>query len=458
MAHFLRPLSLLVLAPLLSLLSLPACEGGGDTGGGGDSGGGGSTGTQMQAGRPQDPAQNDTTFAVKDMPRYLLVGDALTPDVESFVVRVTPPAGVTAIDLWLDDAEEPLALAQDGADFTVEVDAKALSIGEHTALLAEHGAEMGFFKGDFSRGHALYVIVSTDWDFPDVSDVVLAHHEELHTLHPELLITHLIGPYTFTDPAIPQARRDEIVAWAKGMRDTHGDEIGLHVHPWCNFVEAAGLTCQTQPSVVYPAGDDTGYSVRLGAYTREEWNTLFAKAADIWQSVGFGKATSFRAGAWTLETHVAEALADSGFVVDSSPVNWPYMEEWEGYDLYTWSEQQWGPIGDTSQPYHATADSILPGGSGAPIPLLLVPDNGVMVDYWTVAEMQAIFDANWDRKGLPAPIQVSTGFHPAPAEYYNSAEYDRLDAFFTYTDQFLASEKAGPVVYMKMSDAPVVWK
>lgn len=450
MAHLLRPLSLLLLAPWLSL---SACEGGGETGTGGG------TGTQTTAqGRPQDPAQNDPAFGVVGVPRYLIVADGYSLDHEPFEVRVTPPAGVTAIDLWLDDAGEPLPMSKDGADFVLQVDATPLSIGEHSLLLAEHGAEAGFFKADFSRGHALYVIVSTDWDFSDVADVVLDHHDELHMLHPELLITHLVGPYTFTDPAVPQARRDEIVAWAKGMRDQHGDEIGLHIHPWCNFVEAAGLACKTEPSVVYPAGDDTGYSVRLGAYTREEWNVMFGEAAAIWETVGFGKPTAFRAGAWTLETHVAQALADSGFLVDSSPVNWPYMEEWEGYDLYTWSQQQWGPIGDTSQPYHPTEDSILPGGSGAQIPLLLLPDNGIMVDYWKVEEMQAIFDANWDGKALPAPVQVSTGFHPATAQYYSPAEYDRLDAFFTYVDQFLASEAAGPVVYMRMSDATKVWK
>jgi hypothetical protein len=248
------------------------------------------------------------------------------------------------------------------------------------------------------------------------------------------------------------------VAWAKKLRDTYEDEIGLHVHPRCTFVEASGLPCLTQPSVAYPEGDTTGYTVRLGAYTREEWNTMFADADEIWAQVGFGKPTSFRAGAWTLETHVAQALADSGFVVDSSPVNWAYMEEWEGYDLLTWNQQQWGPINDTSQPYHPTEDSLLPGGSGPQIPLLLVPDNGIMVDYWKVEEMVAIFDANWSGQALAAPVQVSTGWHPAPQAYYSKAEYDRVDAFFSHADQLLARDGSGPVVYIRMSDATKVWK
>lgn len=448
-AMLLRPLALLVLVPWLGLA---ACDGG-ETGTGGAGGG---TTTETMPVRPKDPATNDAAYAVSGTPKYLLAGDDLTPATPSFEIHVTPPAGASNIDLWLDDGTVT-PLAQQGAEFVATVPAEGLAIGAHSLMIAERGAESGFFKADFVKGHALYVVISTDWDFPDVDDRVLDHHSELHAAHPELKITHLIGPYTFTDPEVSQARRDLITDWAKGMRETHGDEIGLHVHPRCTFVEAAGLPCKTQPSVQTPDGDPTGYTVHLGAYSREEWNTMFAKADDIWGSLGFGKPVSFRAGAWTLETHVALALVDSGFVVDSSPVNWPYMEEWIGYELYDWNMNQWGPIGDTSQPYYPTEDSLLPGGSGAKIDLLEVPDNGVMVDYWTVDEMKGIFDANWSGQALAVPTQVSTGFHPAPTLYYNKAEYKRLDDFFTYVDQFLASKTEGPVVYIRMSDATKVW-
>lgn len=443
----LRPLAVLLLAPFLGLA---ACDGS-DTGTGGAGGV-----TETMPVRPKDPAMNDAAFVVSGAPRYLLSGDALTPATPSFEIRVAPPDGVSDIDLWLDDGQV-VPLTFDGAQFKATVPAEDLAIGAHSLLLAERDKETGFFKADFQKGNALYVVISTDWDFPDVDDRVLQHHSEMHMAHPELKITHLVGPYTYTDPGVTQERRDLITDFAKGMRETYGDEIGLHVHPRCTFVEAAGLACKTQPSVQTPDGDPSGYTVELGAYSRQEWNTLFAKAADIWDSIGFGKAVSFRAGAWTLETHVALALADAGFVVDSSPVNWPYMEEWKGYELYDWTKKQWEPIGDTSQPYYPTEDSLLPGGSGAKIPLLEVPDNGIMVDYWKVTEMQKIFDANWSGQALTVPTQVSTGFHPAPTDYYSKAEYDRLDAFFTYVDQFLASTTQGPVVYIRMSDATKVW-
>ena len=412
--------------------------------------------------RPTDPAQNDAAFAVTGSPLYLLVGDGLTPATPSFTVHVTPPAGVEAMDLWLDDAKTPLPFTKGDTDFSVTVDAKPLSLGKHTFMLGKRDAAEGFYKFEFIKGHALYVIISTDWDFSDVDNKVMAHHTELHTKHPALKITHLIGPYTFTDPAVSQARRDEIVAWAKGMRTNYGDEIGLHVHPWCNFVETAGLTCLTGPSfgdlVGAPLGDDTGYTVHLGAYNRQQWNTLFGKAKQIFADVGLGTPTSFRAGGWTLELSTAQALADQGFVVDSSAVAWKFMEEWDGYELYSWNKTQWAPINETSQPYRPTDDRLLPGGNGVAVKLLEVPDNGIMVDYWTVNEMQGVFDLNWkEGAALDKPTQVSTGFHPAPTQYYNPMEYKRLDEFFTYVDKYLASDLKGPVVYINMSDATKVW-
>lgn len=424
-----------------------ACGGGGD---------GGPPDAGPLPGRPVPPEQNDPAFAVTRVPAYLLAGDDLTPATASFSVRVTPPAGVLAVDLYVDDGDA-VALAVDGADLVATVDAAALAIGEHTLLLAEPGAEVGFFAATFVKGHALYVMISTDWDFPDVDNRVLTDHDDLHAAHPELKITHLIGPYTFTDAAVSQARRDEIVAWALRQEADYGDEIGLHVHPRCTFVEDAGLTCLTMPSVAYPAGDVSGYTVQLGAYTRAEWDVLFAHAGQIFATAGLPQPVSFRAGAWTLELHVAQALADAGFVADSSALNWQYMEEWLGYDIYDWNMQQWAAIGDTSQPYYPTDDSVQPGGAGAPLTMLEIPDNGIMVDYWTLDEMIGVFEANWSGQALEAPAQVSTGFHPAPTAYYTPDEITRLDAFFTYVDAFLASQLAGPVIYIRMSDAPVVW-
>jgi hypothetical protein len=83
-----------------------------------------------------------------------------------------------------------------------------------------------------------------------------------------MVITHFWAPYTYTDPAVTPERRDVLDTWIKKQHDEEHDEIALHIHPWCNFVEAAGLTCITDQSTVY-ATDTSGYTIKLAAYEIE---------------------------------------------------------------------------------------------------------------------------------------------------------------------------------------------
>jgi len=424
-------------------------------------------GDDGRAGPPTLPAANDPAFAILAAPAYILAGDALTPDSPSFVVTVKPPAGVGAIEAWV-DGQGPTLLHKDGDAFTGSYDAAAqLAQGAHTLLLAEPSQAAAFARVDFVKGHALYVVVSTDWDnaYNTVKQTDLQN--ALHNNHTHLKLTHLVGPYTFTDPTLTEEQRVEMVNWVKHQRDTFGDEIGTHIHPYCNFVTSVGLTCQTAPSF-RQAADPTGYTVRLGAYTYDQWMTMFARVDELWAAHGMGKPTAFRAGGWTLEIPVLRALADSGYVADSSAVNWARMEEWKGVtlngqtvpaSLYEWNMAQWAPITSTTQAYYATEDSILPGGSGTPIPVLEVTDNGILADYVLSTEMIDIFKQNWDGGPLAAPIELSIGYHPPSIDVTDAGElfFDRLDRALAHIDGFLATDARGPVVYITMSQAAKVW-
>jgi hypothetical protein len=417
---------------------------------------GGSDGPPVPDQAPADPgASVDSRYQIVAPAAYLLVGDALTPATPSFTMKVVPPAGVRAVYYWLDGAG-PTAFTGSGGVFELTVDATAIAPGAHRILLSADDEPTAFAGYDLAKGHALYVVTSTDWDDPDNGDDRLLLQEQLHAAHPALKLTHLVGPYTFTDPTVSEERRTELADWVKMMRDTYGDEIGTHIHPYCSFVTAAGVTCKTTPSTVYPAGDDTGYTVRLGAYTREEWNTMFAKVDELWAARGFGKPTSFRAGGWTLEISTAQALADSGYVADGSPNNWARMEEWDTpqYELYPWNMAQWSSIDDTSQPYYPTDQNLLGSSPGTIVPLLLLPDNGILVDYVTGEEMIEIFGKNWPGGPLAEPRALNIGYHPPNfSQFY----WDRLDMAMDHFDRFLAQAGAGPVVYANMSDMAKVW-
>ena len=154
--------------------------------------------------------------------------------------------------------------------FAAEIDLSVFPPGQVALLLAANGEDTAFHRHEFTRSHPLYVVVSTDWDDADTTDEALRLQDELHDEHPELILTHFVGPYTFTDPELSQTRRDIHKAWLTGMRDTYGDEIGLHIHPYCNFVEQVGdilgideMECNTDASTVYGSDPDGLYhSVR----------------------------------------------------------------------------------------------------------------------------------------------------------------------------------------------------
>jgi hypothetical protein len=407
--------------------------------------------------KPAPPVgANDPAFSISGVRAWYLVGNALTAGHETLQIAVVAPAGVATIDLWIDD-HPGVRLAATATDHRQVVDIAHLEPGEHEVLLAADGSDTAFARLTFLRSHPLYVLVSTDWDDPDNADMSLARQEQLHTAHEELRLTHFVGPYTFTDPDVAPSRVDILVGWLAGMRDTYDDEIGVHIHPYCSFVETAGVPCRTQPSFVYPAGDATGYTVVLASYGEAELATLLATADELLSAHGLGKPTSFRAGGWAADLSTLRALAAAGYVVDSSANNWARLEEWDGSPpgatLYEWNQEHWATIGDTSQPYYPSAEDILTPGSPH-VGLLEVPDNGILVDYVTTEEMIDIFSANWAGGPLATPTVYQIGFHPPN---FNEAYRRAIDDTLTHVDRYRASADDGPVVYATLSELVQVW-
>jgi hypothetical protein len=401
---------------------------------------------------PAAPAANDPAYTVYGVFDWYLVGDAVTPGQDELTVQVIPPEGTDYVDLWIGDQPGERL----GDDFIGSFDLSALGPGEYPVLLAADGSDTAFAASTLRRTAPLYVLMTNDWDDADNSDVALQLQEELRADFPELVMTHFVGPYTFTDPDLTAERRQLLVDWVTGQRDTHGDEIGLHIHPYCNFVDSTEVACRTEPSTVYNAGDPTGYTVECSAYPRQEWLALLQAADALFMANGLGKPTSFRAGGWTAEVHTLQALADDGFVTDTSANNWARMEEWDGLQngvLYSWNMSHWSSIGDTSQPYWPSVADIQTPGEPA-IGILELPDNGILVDYVTGEEMSDIFDANWDGTPLAAPVAFSIGYHPTDLDLNYQ---QRLRVALQHVEQFLASYHRGPVVYGRQSDMISVW-
>ena len=412
---------------------------------------------------PLAPLENDASFRLSGLREWAMVGNDIDPGHESFEVSITAPQGTDYIDGWLAGGPGFRFEQQDG-EWNASVDLSALAPGEHELLLAANGEDTAFARHAFKRSHPVYVVVTTDWDDADTSDLALSLQDELHAEHEELLLTHFVGPYTFTDPEVSEQRRDLLVAWLLGMRADFADEIGLHIHPYCNFVTQVGtilggpeVECKIDESTVYSGGDTTGYTVRCSAYNDEDFTRLLLASDALFEERGLGKPTSFRAGGWTAELNTMRSLEAAGYVADTSALNWARLEEWNQPfrgTLYAWNREHWSSINDTSQPYYPSTDDILVTGPTT-IGVLEVPDNGILVDYVETSEMIEIFDANWDRGVLAAPVNYSIGYHPSN---FNAVYKSRITKALDHVDLFLASQDKGPVIYGRLSDMAKVWK
>lgn len=399
--------------------------------------------------KPNAPDQNDPEFSSTGLNGWYLIGDAATPGNDQLDFTITAPGGVDIVDAYVGDLPA-VRMDRTATGFHLAQSIKDLPAGAYDILLRKAGDPTAFAKVTFDRSAPYYVLVSTDYDFSDPGDNSTTFMDQLHADHPGLVITHFWAPYTYTDPMVTEDRRATLTAWIKNARDTYGDEIGLHIHPWCNFVTDAGVTCVTDKSDVYPAGDTTGYTIELAAYDRATLGTLLAHAKDLFTARGLNSPVSFRAGGWTADLSSLQALNDQGFIADTSALNWARIEEWKGKELYSWTMDHWGPIGDSSQPYYPSTTDPVSSTPGSNLAMLEVPDNGAMVDYVTYGEMSSIFNVNWDGTPVAKSPVMMMGFHPS-TELPDAYEA-RVSAFLKLADMHLASAGLGPVVYITLSD------
>jgi len=396
-------------------------------------------------------------FQVQDIESWYLIGNALTPGQNELSVRIQASNYTGTVYAQLDN-NTPVSLSAVDSIYSGSLDISNLGSGQHKLHLTTNVSNVSIADLTFMRTHPLYVIVSNDWDSSDNSDVVLRRQEQLHADHPELKLTHFVGPYTFTDSAVSIERRAFLVEWLTNLRDNEGDEIGLHIHPYCTFVNTVeSVNCRHQPSYTMTEGDTTGYTVLSSAYTEAEYLRLLTAAKALFEANNLGTPVSFRAGGWAADLGVMKALAAAGFVADSSANNWARLDEWEDFQngvLFKWNRQNWSSIGDTSQPYYPSPDNILLTSNNA-LNILEVPDNGSLVDYVSSAEMIEIFQNNWSGAALTQPIAYTIGYHPIN---YSSNYHRRIQLTLDHIDQHLASQHQGPVVYEILRNLTRVWQ
>ncbi len=398
------------------------------------------------AGSPTDDPRYTVTARA-----WLMAGDGFTA-ADPYRVTVDAPAGTRFVDLWIDGGAG-VRLAR-GGDGRFHADAATPPTGEHGAVFAADGGP-AFAARRFTVSAALYAVVSTDWDTSDNPDEFIVDIESLRQRHPRLRMTQFFAPYVFTDPSVPADRKARSLAWITRQRDEFVDEIGLHIHPWCNFVSTATLNgapvaCRTQRSFRDPGGDASGYTVIVSDYTRDEQAAMMRAAIALFEQHGLGTPTSFRTGGWTADQSTLAALAATGFTADSSAFPPDDIQAvYGGLLLGSWTKEHWGKITATSQPYFPSQSDQQAADPAPRWPVLEVPDNGCLVDYMTAQAMDAVLAANWAGGALDGPRVYQVGLHPTS---FNAGFLAELDAALATVDAHLYADDAGPIRYARIVD------
>lgn len=398
--------------------------------------------------------QDDTEATELALQRqWVLTSDGLTEGAETLGVSFSLASHFKYARVSVDDREGDVITRGEDGRFAIDVSVEGLSPGDHTVVVTSKSKKTKLGTATFHVSAPLYVVVSTDWDDTRMSDAYLARIEGLRQQHPGLVYSHFFAPFHYTDPQVSDARKEEIDAWIKQQRDEFGDELGVHIHGWCHFVETTDVTCKTADS--FYRDDGTGYTTILASYSQSEMEKILDASKTMFAAHDLGNPTSFRAGGWTADAGTLKALANTGFTVDSSAVPASHLVSWRGYALYDWTMAHWEGITETSQPYFPLEADVAKADPDRGISLLEVPDNGVLVDYVRGDEMRAIYEMNHDGGTLEQPTLYQVGFHPPN---FSSEYMDRMNAALDLVDEHLYESDTGPAVYVTISNLTQVWK
>ncbi len=403
---------------------------------------------------PAIPSIADSSFKIRGIRKWYIIPNALDSSYGEINISASSPGPVKKMHLFIDTLFIK-SCTTNSADCNFTFNVSNLQTGEHRLLLSADNNDTAFAAPIFQVSHPLFAVVSCDWDEPSIFYEYLYQQDTLHANHPDLRITHFAGPYMFTDPYISPNIINRQVGWLKNARESWQDEIGLHIHPYCHFVRAAGLSCIVNDPWDGSPHDSSGYLISCHRYAEQDFSRLLQYADSLFVSAGLGKPTSFRAGGWTADISTIRALSKNNYSVDASSVNVPYATELalKLEPLYNWAKTNWAHISDTSQPYYPNQTDIS-SNEKPQLSCLEVPDNGVLADYVTAAEMIGIYKAIRLRKTLNRPKQLSIGYHP---DSFSRLNFDRIDSVLDTIDTHLAKYDTGPVIFATMSELPKVW-
>jgi hypothetical protein len=314
--------------------------------------------------------------------RWYTVPDGL----DRLLVKVTatfdadPTAGAPFVTVG---GGPELPLARVGSTWSASGSVEGLPVGEQTVALYERLASRPpiatkVAETRFVLSQPEYVVWTLDFEGDASGDAELTNTAAIAD---DLKIPMSVfwNPRAWTTTQVSTERQDTMLTWTKG-RLAKGDEVGLHLHMWLDYVRAAGVVSRASPSW---AGRGDGYDVPMTAYSEAEQRTLIDYGLKLMAEHALPRPTSFRAGGDIGDAATLRAVAAAGFNADCTAVAKDYPSI--GRIPYPWNL----PVG--AQPYRPSATDANAVGD---LPLLEAPTIGGNTYGFTLNTIQPQIRAN----------------------------------------------------------------
>jgi hypothetical protein len=306
----------------------------------------------------------------------------------------------------------------------------------------ENGFDAVVGSATFIVSQPEYVVWTLDFEGDEASDATMANTAAVADgMH--VPMTVLWNPRAWTSAAVSADRAAAMLAWTKD-RAAKGDEIGLHLHMWTDFVAAAGVAPHLLPRW---AGRGDGYDVPITAYSEDEQRALIGYGLKLMADHGLTGVTSFRAGGDFGDAATVRALAASGITADCTAVAAGTF----GSLRLPWT------LAPDAQPYVPSKDDANKPGD---LPLLEAPTNGGNTYGYTSSSIATFVRA--DAAMLAKAGEVATQrrgivivSHPGTIDGTERAAIETLLHAF---DAYRYDQDKGPLRFVTLRQLAQAWR
>ncbi len=356
-----------------------------------------------------------------------------------------PTAGRPVARLHPTEKEFPFQGSTGPNFFGATIPLAGLTPGAYSVDVVEHlagGAEAVVGHTQFILSAPEYVVWTLDFEGDAASDDAMAQTAAIAD-GVKLPMTVLWNPRAWTTPSVSAERAAAMLAWTKD-RAAKGDEVGLHLHMWTDYVAAAGVAPHLLPRW---AGRGDGYDVPMTSYSEDEQKKLVEYGLRLMADQGLTGVTSFRAGGDIGDATTLRALVANGITADCTAVAAGTF----GSLRLPWT------LAPDAQPYVPSKDDANKPGD---LPILEAPTNGGNTYGYTSGSIAPIARANVAMLAKPGEAAtqrrgIVVVSHPATIDATERAAIESLLHAF---DPYRYDQDKGPVRFVTLRQLAQAWR